>query len=711
MTQKANRRPPHGYVLLIVLTIGIAAGLAAVALVTTAGGGRITAAHSTAGDLSNGIAQAGMDRAIAYLQAVGGSTGDFDRALDPSLNDDCSTGGNSTEDFVPVLSDTGASTVSVAYLGNKSYRMVPYNGGAYLIRFQDDDDDDQNRPEWASITGNNTAAPATNCQEGPALGGRNNPYRDRNRTLHISVIGIYPGTNPDTATHRTALHRLYTQTRPPSASGLRIRGNITVGNSTDFYACSGTGSIEVAGTVTSSSTTACACGISSATSWTGFAHCTDNTTLETTCNVTMGVGCQDGHLEDASVAVDLLPGLRTGANDYIDFSRPCVFYVDGGTGIADSGTIQGLGTTGRKSLWFWDSTALRGPGGLPCSDFEATGVAGWPGPPNPGLAAAASLATDPLNWAGCWTPLLVGDATTAGAGCVDIFGEEGATDCTWAPSNATASALVSTLIATGPLLGDFTGALGDSVGLFPATLTLNKPDWSQCSVLYPPFPEPPAVSVPHTCDPATSTTPASGGCNGSNVVLGLDENGAGNPWWTMDNVDQADAVPAGVYIWNESITVTGAGPTFSAAAAPVTRAGSDPNLSQPSAAGMTTLSYFPLMTMYVAGNIDIQQNPYYFGSGQSHNGATPAQNYNPGMIVGGTVGLSGNGEPTIGGSVYTLGGLQWTGTGVLRVFGELHSNNNFNLGGNGQFYWYYVNALQPIPPTVGFPPTLSRITQ
>ena len=115
--------------------------------------------------------------------------------------------------------------------------------GAYFIRIDDNDDDAQDSSVLRHATSNSALG---NCVEGPALGPkRDNPVRDRDGMVWVTVIGIHPGTSLEGHAARSTLRVLVGPGEPAGiiAGGtVRMQGAAHVcGRFGDVVA---TGSIE-----------------------------------------------------------------------------------------------------------------------------------------------------------------------------------------------------------------------------------------------------------------------------------------------------------------------------------------------------------------------------------------------------------------------------------------------------------------------------------
>lgn len=790
MSRPPLSQNPRGYVLIIVLVVGLAASLAAISLSQSAGSALIESMHTDNGDRAQGVAEAGMMRAVAFLQAVTGNSQDFDGVLDRGLNSVC----NATAGTVTPQADDGTpewTDATVVQLntnsGTKGFGCVLMDlgttnvSGAYLVRFDDDDDDDPWKSEWEKVTGNN---PTNDCQEGPdpsqavnsdSFGGKNNPLRDRNRTIWVTVIGAYPATSCTTAaiedaTHRATIRRMHSAPRFPSVAGIQVKGNINVQGNSDMGACSEIGSLEVDGSATGSGD-GCACGFSAADSWTTgtWDHCTTSGAISCATTVNDGEpghqdytlpGCLTGQLETPGPVIPNLPSVTGQTGQYVDWDRPCTFYID-----IDS-------TTGDEGIWFWDSNRSM-DGSVSCGSYEGNsgGDAPFPGPPNPSAAYSPLGTGNTPDWTGCWTPVILGagppggaswaTATSPTSGVSDVntwvmpttgcmgppwratgtsygtaspvweWGNSGSTpdECTWRPTNLTGEyetcydGPISNLDSDGtpgnetncgeqglrcnsgagtggPLdytdcdAGVLQGPLNwqlERLGInqFPDGVQLNKPNWqAECTVQYPPFG---TTTTPYACTNCTGTQDAMTRLNG----------GSKHWWFTGQTNAQVTALPAGVYWWSDDLSLSGGGWDWHEDAHPsdtLNGGNPDPEIN---------LAAYPLVTMMTAGDIDLQPDGYFFGFGQTDNGAGSGnERYIPSIVTGGDTTMRGGAGESIVGSIYANGNVEWRGGGMMYLFGELYTDGNFDVGGSGNFWWLYRVSLQePQTGTSGMPPT------
>lgn len=501
----------RAFSLVIVLVLGVAAVVVATTLLVAQQAAAVRAAHTLQSGRAEAIAEAGMARLRSHLKAITTIDGDFDLVLDVDGEANCVAmpGAAAT---VPAVNQTlrpkMADGTRVVYRG-KAWTRVAYDGGAYMMRFEDDNDDFRPQASWATHTGN-TLNGAANCREGDvALGDADNPFRDRNQTISLVVMGIMPGTDPNKAVHRSTLRRIERLGGNSVVAGIQVDGNINLSGNASLDACSPVGSMLVDGNLTQGgSSDGCACGESRADSITGagWTHCT------ATAGRCGTVGCAAGTLDVPGPNVPTVLALTSpaGKDFYFDWSKPCIFNVD----------------EARGGLWFWDATALRGPLGVACSAVEGS-AGGFP-PITPNSTA---------NFGQCWTPLLLGLPGGSG-GPVSVFpGEISGSD--WTPINAP-----SLPVTVGTVNGMLTTNTG--YALFPGgTPAFTKPDWAT------------ACTVTYLGDPARSCT----NCDGATVAMRPE---SGHYWFSGDTTAELHAIPAGTYFWNGNLSFTGAGADHSA---------------------------------------------------------------------------------------------------------------------------------------------------
>ncbi len=359
-----GRRDPRGFVLIIVAVCGVAMVVIAMAVVVTSGAGRLNAVKDVSTDRSVTIAESGLQRATAYANAVIAVEKDLDRALDPTLSVNCGSPSSPIAPGTPRYGDAGAATVEYPSGSGFNYRLVPFNGGAYLTRFDDDFDDMVPNAQLGAFSSNN---PGSGCNEGPGV--VSNPFRDRNRAAWISVIGIYPGTDPAAAKHHTTLRRFFVAaaTTPPSL--MRVGGNLTTGH---LKFCADSGDIAVYGNATVSNQTD-TCGTLQ------VQGSITNASQPATCSG-YGVSCNHGG-DTAGIVFPAplsVPGAST--SEWFTWSSGCNFLVD------------------PSGLYFWNSASGT------CASYSG-------GPPSasdtcwiPLIYVNGGVAENPLGWPSVATP-------------------------------------------------------------------------------------------------------------------------------------------------------------------------------------------------------------------------------------------------------------------------------------------------------------------
>jgi hypothetical protein len=318
--------PRRGFALVIVLLIGFIATAVAATMLATTMATAVSTGHSGAAEQARSLALFGIERANAYVFPFEKLTGDYDALLDPGLiggagtaqctpTPSCAQGG-SKECNLPLYTDG----IAVVYAG-KSYMRVKIGGGAYLTRFDDDSDDlidDKDCSSagssclndlWFEQTGNNCTT-NNKCREGPTAEASkstcgagtafDNPFRDRNRAVVATVIGIWPGDNPDTAAHRVVYRQTFTMQSPPAVFGIESENNLTVDGTSKLFMCSGIASVGVYGSISGSTTSGCYCGPARAEVATSLPQCDVNDVVDSTCTnlseCVFGVAQQQRHL-------------------------------------------------------------------------------------------------------------------------------------------------------------------------------------------------------------------------------------------------------------------------------------------------------------------------------------------------------------------------------------------------------------------------------
>ena len=418
-------RPPRGFALIIVVITGVAIVAMATAIVFTAGANKIVTTQGANVEHSQMIASAGLERATAYAKAVVRDERDFDLLLDPGLSVNCVSGAGGSDLGLPRYSDG-----SVATFAGRQYRAVAYSGGAYLTRFDDDADDTDVNDNLTPFTGNRAV---NSCAEGPlsatpGLGAFNNPFRDRNRSVWVTVMGIFPGVDPNVSTYRTTLRRFYVATEPTPVPVVAVAGNLDAQNGRELTMCSRIGDVWANTADLGNQTRTCNL-VSSRAGPTGPAPANPAVCAPITCT-TSGTSA-------LGPTVPIIAPAQPPPFDkrWLDTNKSCNFYIQRATHI----------------LYFWDSGGVRG--GQPCNGPLPAGAIPTPSP--------ASLAINGNYPTSCWVPLV--EWNVAGGAVVSALAGDNV-GVSWRPSTT------STVVAAG------TTVAGTAIAV-----AVTKPDWSTCA--------------------------------------------------------------------------------------------------------------------------------------------------------------------------------------------------------------------------------------
>ena len=265
--------------LLVVLVVLLVLGLVVVMSLRLGGSERRAATLERDRAEALALAEAGLERATAWLTGLAENNVDLDRALDPNGDTTCTAappvltlGGTQSDDHLPPFTD-GAPFVSGP--AGLRWRAVTQNAGAYLVRVDDNADDAEALS--AAVTGNTGA-----CVEGTAATTGQNDVRDRDRMVTVTSVGLYPGTDPTRARATRVLKATF---GPPNPIGIAANGTIDMGGAA--HVCGAYGSISATVDVADS----CLCG----TSCPGHASCSANELCDakaggTTCNTSSSGG-------------------------------------------------------------------------------------------------------------------------------------------------------------------------------------------------------------------------------------------------------------------------------------------------------------------------------------------------------------------------------------------------------------------------------------
>lgn len=410
----------RGFVLIIVVICSVAMVAIAVALAFTAGANRIVSVKGSSIDRAETIAIAGMERAVAYAERVAVVERDFDLLLDPALNVNCATPGTAIGAGLPRFTDVGAVSRDV---NGKAYLAIPFNDGAYLVRFDDDADDLGQNAFLAPFTSNR---PVNGCLEGPSFLKKNNVFRDRNRGVWISVVGIYPGTDPATAPHQISMRRYHISTARLPSPAFIVRGNVDFQKGMTF--CSPVGDVAVGGNVNFGA-------------------------ASPVCGTVMAGGSITGSIVDGVATcggADRCAPTGTRApstpfdNSVITALAPPVNSARYFKSDQPSCNLFAIDDAGFGGLFFWDAVACP-----TASDPVPT--------PTPDSVIAPDS---------CWKPLfLIGPSSTV----ENVMGWANVEADGWKPDTAAEQRSLS-------------AAVTHSSKTFPSGYTAKQPDWSSCAV-------------------------------------------------------------------------------------------------------------------------------------------------------------------------------------------------------------------------------------
>jgi hypothetical protein len=647
---KLNSR--RGFALIAALLLAAATVAIAVGLHVASGGARVSAIHVTSGERAEVIAAAGMQRAEAFALAASRNKKDFDKVLDPFLEQNCSIVSALTNSTQPTESSymnlprlNGQTTVS---FNNKRWAQVSFDGGAYLIRYDDDDDDHvaaTGTPDWTGGTNNNlgTVGSAPFCAEGPVTAlGIQNRWRDRNRAIWATVIGIYPGTNPATAQHKSVMRKLIVDNRIVGPAGLRLGGALTAQNSgAEMTLCSETSGISAQGIITEGNSNSCGCGTVNASNDFTLGQCT-------TC-----CGSNTYAEEDSTPGPAVNEPAATDAKWY-DWTSSCTIYM------------------GLDGLYFWDATALRGPS-QNCGAYAG---------------AFALPSVDTANIGSCWVPLFKSTAVAA-SGSVPITALEQTTAAGYSSTGDT-EVVPCTFGATGncyywkprnkvvayDLTSYYTLGTYSKIG--------NKPNWATCqSTATSSFKwNPPSTSTGSGAESVGCTT-----CDGAHDVI--QRNGATWAWnWGTggDGATDRTSLPTAVYVYEGSLVT---GPTTD-----------DANSQSPS-------TQWPMATLIVKGSYTLNNaDRFSIGVGTRKNEFMS-------LVVDGNLTVDSGARFAAAGSVYVRGNYIASPGGGQNggnyLFGQLVVNGNVTIGAGSRLNWDYdtdlaaANANSPKPPRLSFP--------
>ena len=249
-------RPGHGFTLLTVLLVVVLIAAIVAGVLSALRSQSISAIRGREESAARAIAETCADRMFAYStsyikEVASGEAqppADFDRLLDPDGIV------NNADDFMP---PGGSANIASVPPGSTSlahrYRVLRIDGGACLVRF-DDNSDDWHPGLGDRSTGNNGVI------EGPAVGDEV-LTRDRDRSIWVSVIGVFPAfdTTSDAELWTRAHARVSVRRFLETAGGPAIWAGGDVNLALGGTAVCGLGGI-VSESIAYGSSNVCACG-------------------------------------------------------------------------------------------------------------------------------------------------------------------------------------------------------------------------------------------------------------------------------------------------------------------------------------------------------------------------------------------------------------------------------------------------------------------
>jgi hypothetical protein len=680
-----KKTAPRGFALVVIVIVGVAVVAIAIAVVSTAGSTRMLSTKTASFEHAQAIAEAGLERAAAYAKAVVRTERDFDRLLDPNLDIDCVAppADLSTSEWgVPRYLGSGVTTVSFPAGSERRFKLVPFNDGAYLTRFDDDDDDRAFNFELGSYTSNNLGA-SINCLEGPLVpdpanplvplsaGAANgtNPFRDCNRGIWLTVIGIFPGTDPAEVTHRVTLRRFISSNERGPVPIVAARSlNVTSANQR-LNVCSVLGDVAV-DTAIDAASGARPCGY--LRSFSTIVEGNHPAPGSATCVPRLSTNCTSlGNAQYAGRVDTQYIGSRTVAGPFqapladfqgYNFDSKCNFLLDADDADKNEG------------LYFWD--ALNTRGAITCDHAAVVANSKVPKP------------SSDINALGsCWVPLGVVQDNVNGV--VDPFGFGEFTGDDWRPKN---------LAVTWPL-GTPTTVFIAGPHIYSAAVTfaaaITKPDWaSECNSAAVNFSWnavagsglPDDVGCT-TCD-GTRNTFRWGGDGTVGVPLGTAA-ATFKGGWHFDPTDWSPlAYPAGVY-----------------------RFVGQPNFygpDEPQPADENTRNEWPAVTLVFTSTVTLKALPGANGGGPVGVG-TDKSDY-PSVVVLGDNNLIIEKNWAFAGGVYaahlTIASVP---SSNVHVYGLVRSTRTLTVGANSTLSVFYDNDLVTSPQeTIVATPTRTR---
>lgn len=638
---------PRGFALVSAVLLAVATAAAAVGLVVVVGGARVGVIHTVGGETAEAIARTGLERAEAYALAAATGEQDFDRVLDPLLEADCRNVTRTSDTgvvpergsmYLPRFTDTGATTTT---WNGQRWRVVPWSGGAYLVRYEDDQDDGivaVSSPDWSLSTSNTrsgAANDATNCLEGtgaqtgspPGSSGVHNPARDRNRAVFATIVGIFPGGDPATALHRTVLRKLIVDNRKAGPGALRVGGDVTSQSGGVLQLCSDESGVTASGEIDTGSPGSCSCGDTTGT----------EVTLTGGDDGSCGECCTNENPYEASTTATAPPPNipNASAARWYDWGSVCNFHMDA------------------QGLYWWDARAGRGVLGT-CGEYAGNFV-----PPS----------TNTNDQGSCWTPLFLVAPLSVPIASIDAA--RGAphaevascgSDCMeWRPRRD----VVTYDLGAAPGTGYFTAGTRATTG--------TKPDWSTC-------PDTSSTDLrwkPPSSDPGSGVAPVGcTTCDGSNATIRWR---SAAPSWRLENASTSiTAFPAGTYRHQGALVWGSTGGT-----APTST--TDP-------------LKWRMITLVVAGNLNVPNG------GRMWLGVGTKKNLFPSLIVDGTLRVESGARFEAIGSIYVTDDLlvESGGSQGAYLYGTVTVGDDVTVSNGGELNWDYdvpLDAEAPPPPS------------
>lgn len=678
MTNTRPRRTgPRGFALLLVVAIAAAAMVVAVSLSRTAATAAQVSGREEGALLAANAARAGLERATAYAIEVGGSTGgDFDLVLDPLEEADCSNmdpgGANTPFDFTqidgtnsilrPLFSD--GSHVEWPTGSDTWWRAVPFDGGAYLVRFEDDGDDDCSQvvadlhANWTSnhTTGNcleGFYAPAAAPPNRPGFSSAVNPVRDMNRAVWVISVGIYPGTDPSTARYRITERRMVTDISSGSGDAFFIDELHGEDNSTVVLESD------------ESSPKTNKMHVDDSSNWSycrAESYDWDMSGGSTGPAGACGALAHDDVDLGSTVTIPTLPTWNS--LQWMDVSSSCNFLIR---------NLNGTGGGDPEGLWWWNNAGSFAGGTKSCG--VATDVLNIPVP-----VVYTGALTNPANADSCWVPIMVSPEGTGGMFDPCAFGSAldpggpsplplypgagpyvhasaagGANPARWYPGNAAAPAANNTCngyysapLAAIPTLPDFASTCGGGISL-----------------------------------PGRAVVGACAACDGSEWAIDYINPPGDAQFSFRPVVNGVHHVPNGTYIYLGDWTPDA----------------KDPNMQMLSGAPREP----PMITLIIRGNLYMKNN-VELGFGSAYVGPMPTTTvpaYTGLAVLGGTgIDAINNARLDVWGALYVKADAKFDNNSALYTYGPVVVEDELRTETNSRFEWRYADAFI----TVAAPP-------